>query len=147
MPRIFTAIAASLALTTPALAEIQSVTANGPVSEVMDRLEAAVTDAGATVFGRVDHGAGAQSVGMELPDSQLLIFGNPKLGTPAMQQDIRAGLYLPLKMLVYRDGDQTRIVWQDPEEMFDDLDTDDDAEYLSKMTQALSGFAAKAGGE
>ena len=47
---------------------------------------------GATVFARVDHAAGrAASAGMDLPEAQLLIFGNPKLGTPVMQEDIRAG--------------------------------------------------------
>lgn len=144
MPRLASTIALSLAFATPALAEIESVTADGPVPEVMDRLEAAVTEAGATVFARVDHAAGAESVEMELTPSQLLIFGNPKLGTLPMQQDIRAGLYLPLKMLVYRDGEETRIAWEQPEEMFDDLDIDDDAEFIGKMGQALEGLAQKA---
>ena len=63
----------------------------------MDALEAAVTGAGATVFARVDHAAGAEGIGMALTPAQLLIFGNPALGTPAMQADPLAGLYLPLQ--------------------------------------------------
>ena len=118
-----TAVAAAL-LALPAQADTESVATQRPVAEVMDRLEAAVADAGATVFARVDHAKGASDAGMEMADSQVLIFGNPKLGSQPMQQDIRAGLYLPMKMLVYRDGDQTQILWQEPEDMFDDLDLD-----------------------
>ena len=66
--------------------EIVRVAATGSVAEVMDRLEGAVTNAGANVFARVDHGAGAASVDMELGASQLLVFGNPALGT--LSQDI-----------------------------------------------------------
>ncbi|MCF3975046.1 DUF302 domain-containing protein [Paracoccus salsus] len=146
MKRLVPAVATLATLASPALADIDSVAADGSVAEVMDRLEAAVTEAGATVFARVDHGEGARSVEMELADSQLLIFGNPQLGTLAMQQDIRAGLHLPLRMLVYSDpSGATQIAWVEPAEMFDDLEIDDDAEYLGKMERAMKGFADKAG--
>lgn len=144
MPRLLPVLAASLVIATPALADIDSITAEGSVTEVADRLEAAIADAGATVFARVDHGAGAKTAGMELAESQLLIFGNPRLGTLPMQQDIRAGLQLPMKMLVYDDDGETVIAWEDPDEMFDDLAIDDDADFIDKMDQALQGFAEKA---
>ena len=98
------------------------------------------------VVARVDHSGAAEGVGMELDDAELLIFGNPQLGTQAMQEDIRAGLFLPLRILVYRDGDETVIFWQEPEEMLDDLDIDDDAEYLERMEEALETFAEAAAG-
>ncbi|MEX0316864.1 MAG: DUF302 domain-containing protein [Ruegeria sp.] len=108
------------------------------VTEAMDALEAAVGNAGATVFARVDHAAGAQKVGMELGDAQLLIFGNPKLGTPAMQADPLAGLYLPLKVLAYSDADgQVWLVYEDPAEMLDDVEISGDAPVLGKMQGAL----------
>lgn len=144
MSRLIPTAVAAAFLAVPAYADTESVATQRPVAEVMDRLEAAVKDAGATVFARVDHAKGASDAGLELADSQVLIFGNPQLGTQPMQQDIRAGLYLPMKMLVYRDGDQTQILWQEPEDMFDDLDLDDDAPYLDKMEQALRGFATAA---
>jgi uncharacterized protein (DUF302 family) len=144
MSRLIPTAIAAVFLAVPAHADTESVASQRPVAEVMDRLEAAVKDAGATVFARVDHAKGASDAGLELADSQVLIFGNPQLGTQPMQQDIRAGLYLPMKMLVYRDGDQTQILWQEPEDMFDDLDLDDDAPYLDKMEQALRGFATAA---
>ncbi|RVT86760.1 DUF302 domain-containing protein [Rhodobacteraceae bacterium CCMM004] len=142
-------LAAALAAAAPALADdIETREAAGSVAEVMDRIEAAVTGAGATVFARVDHGGGAESVEMELADSQLLIFGNPQLGTPVMQEDILAGLYLPLKILVYADADgQTWIAYEEVDETFEDLDVARDLEALGKMEGALAKFAeAGAGG-
>lgn len=133
----------------PALADddITKVPASGDVAATMDALEAAVTGAGATVFARVDHAGGASSVGMELADSQLLIFGNPKLGTPAMQADPLAGLYLPLKVLVYADGDgKVWLAYENPADTFDDLSVPEDAEALKMMTGALGKLTAKAAG-
>lgn len=73
------------------------------VSLTMDRLVSAVEGAGATIFSPVDHAAGAFKVDMELRPTELLIFGNPKLGTPAMQDGQTAGLDLPLRVLAYAD--------------------------------------------
>lgn len=135
----------------PAMADgddIVKVEAAGDVAATMAALEAAVEGAGATVFAKVDHGAGAEGAGMELGASQLLIFGNPKLGTPAMQANPLAGLYLPLKVLVYEDADgQVWLAYEAPEETLDDLDgVDDDAEYVGKMTGALRKLTEKAAG-
>lgn len=140
MRRLICTAAMALGLATPALADIETVAAKGSVPEVMDRLESAVEDEGATVFARVDHAKGAASVDLPLEDSQLLIFGNPQLGTLPQQQDARAGLFLPLRVLVYSEDGETKIAWQEPEEMFDDLDIDDDAEFMVRMTQALQKF-------
>ena len=85
--------------------DLMMVESSSDVATTMDRLEAAVTEAGANVMARVDHAAGAASVDMELAPTQVLIFGNPKIGTQAMQDDPRAGLFLPMKVLVYEDGE------------------------------------------
>ena len=128
--------------------DILKVKAAGDVPATMDALEAAVEGAGATVFARVDHSGGASSVGMEIPASQLLIFGNPKLGTPAMIDDPLAGLFLPLKVLVYEDGQgQVWLAYEDPEETLDDLPgISDDAGYIAKMRGALGKLTGKAAG-
>ena len=80
--------------------------------------------------------------------SQLLIFGNPKLGTPAMQDDPLAGLFLPMKVLVYRDGaGQVWLAYEDPKEMLGDLGgIAVDAPYVEVMTGALAKLTAKAAG-
>jgi uncharacterized protein (DUF302 family) len=76
-----------------------------PVRETVDRLAEVVAAAGLTVFGRVDHGGNAAAVGMELRPTELLIFGNPRGGTPLMQDQQTAGIDLPLKALVWEDAD------------------------------------------
>jgi uncharacterized protein (DUF302 family) len=81
----------------------------------MDRLEAEVKARGMTVFARVDHAAGAHSVGMELPPTEVLIFGTPKGGTPLMQAAQTIGLELPLKALVWQDdAGHTFLSYNDP---------------------------------
>lgn len=139
-------IAAIVLATTPALADFERMEAKGSVDDAFSRLETAVEGAGATVFATVDHGQGAADAGLELEPSKLLIFGNPQLGTPVMQGDPMAGLVLPLKMLVYSDGGQTYVAYEEVEGMFDDLDVDDDLEVLDKMEGALGKFAAAAAG-
>ena len=137
----------AFALATPALAEVEQVKGSGSVAEVADAFVAAVEGAGATVFARVDHAAGAAKVGETLNDAQVVIFGNPALGTPAIQQDPLAGLYLPLKVLVYADTDgQTWLAYEDPTETFEDLGVDLNAEFIGKMQGALKNLTAKAGG-
>ena len=132
----------------PALAEdIVRVPATGNVGEVMDRLETAVMEAGAKVFARVDHGAGAASVDMPISASELLVFGNPALGTPAMQADPLAGLFLPLKVLAYEDADgAVWLAYEDPAATFGDLEIPEDAEVLTKMSGALGKLTAAAAG-
>lgn len=129
--------------------DIVKVQSGHDVPTTMDRLEAAVTEAGATVAARIDHAGAAQSVAMDLAPSQVLIFGNPKLGTPAMQDDPLAALYLPLKVLVYQDADgQTWLAYEAPAAMLDDLaGVAEDAAYLTAMAGALGNLTAKAAAE
>ena len=74
------------------------------VKDTIDRLAKAVEAKGAKVVAQVDHAAGAKAAGVDMKPSELLIFGNPKLGTPVMEGNVRAGLDLPLKMLAYEDA-------------------------------------------
>ena len=75
-----------------------------PVKEALDRLEAALRAKGVAVFARIDHAAGAASVDMPLRPTEVLIFGNPKAGTPLMQANQTIGLDLPLKLLAWQDA-------------------------------------------
>lgn len=129
--------------------DILRVKATGDVAATGDALQAAVEAAGATLFARVDHAAGAEKVEMELAPAQLLIFGNPKLGTPAMQDNPLAGLYLPLRVLVYSDSDgQVWLAYEDPAQMAANLDgIAPEAEYIAKMTGALKTLTDKASGQ
>lgn len=133
------------ALTLPANAEIIAKTSPHSVDVTMDRLEAAVTAAGATVFARVDHAAGALKVEAELRPTQLLIFGNPKLGTPAMQDAQTAGLDLPLRVLVYADAEGVvHVTYRAPDTLVEEHGLPADAPYLKMMTGALDKLTSRA---
>jgi uncharacterized protein (DUF302 family) len=81
----------------------------------MARLIALVETSGQTVFARIDHGAGATQVGLALRPTQLLLFGNPKGGTPLMQNRQTIGIDLPLKILVWEaDDGQVWLTYNDP---------------------------------
>ena len=74
------------------------------VKDTIDKLAAIITAKGMEVFARIDHGKGANDVGLLLRPTELLIFGNAKGGTPLMQAEQTAGIDLPLKALVWRDA-------------------------------------------
>ena len=69
----------------------------------LDRLEKIVRGKGFTVFARVDHAAGAAKVGLTLRPTQLLIFGNPKVGTQLMSSSQSMGLDLPIRVVAWED--------------------------------------------
>ncbi|HKF62197.1 MAG TPA: DUF302 domain-containing protein [Dongiaceae bacterium] len=81
-----------------------TITSNHSVKETLDRLEASLRGNGVTVFARIDHAAGAAAVDMSLPPTELIIFGQPKAGTPLMQAQQSIGIDLPLKMLAWQDA-------------------------------------------
>lgn len=88
---------------------IVSVRSRFSANETIERLLAAIAEKNLTVFARVDHAAGAASVGLALRTTELVIFGSPKGGTPLMQDQQLAGIDLPLKALIWEDAD--RRVW------------------------------------
>jgi uncharacterized protein (DUF302 family) len=146
LPTFFAALTlAATAMGTQAMAEMIHKTSPHSVTETMDRLQAAVEGAGATVFARVDHAAGAASVDMELRPTVLMIFGNPKLGTPPMQSNQTAGLDLPLRVLAYEDAEGVvHVTYHDPATLADDHGLPTDASYLGMMTGALDKLTSKA---
>jgi uncharacterized protein (DUF302 family) len=92
-----------------------SLRSDNSVRVTTDRLEAALRARAVTVFARIDHAAGAASVGMSLRPTELLIFGDPRAGTPLMQADQTIGIDLPLKALVWEDASGTTwISYNDP---------------------------------
>jgi len=145
--KILTAAALIIALAGPAMAGENGIVrkeAAAGVTQTVDQLVRAMEGAGLSIFARVDHGAGAVSIGDDVGASQLLIFGNPKVGTPAIKDDPVSGLFLPLKVLVYEDGTgRTMIAYEDPAGMLGRLGgVSEDAPYLAVMAGALAKFTA-----
>jgi len=73
------------------------------VKETVAKIRNIVEKKGLNVFAIINHSGNAKMVGMKLEKSIMVIFGNPKLGTALMQQDMTVGLDLPLRILVYED--------------------------------------------
>jgi uncharacterized protein (DUF302 family) len=87
---------------------------HGP-KETMDRLVAAVTGRGMAMLARIDHAAAAAKVGMDLRPTEVVLFGNPRGGTPLMQAVQTMGIDLPLKALVWQDeAGKTWLGYNDP---------------------------------
>ena len=77
---------------------------NHSVEQTVERLNSILRSKGVTLFALVDHSGEAEKVGMKMRPTKLLIFGSPKAGTPLMLAAPSAGIDLPLKILVWEDG-------------------------------------------
>jgi uncharacterized protein (DUF302 family) len=92
------------------------VTKSSPfgVADTVARLSKVISDRGLRLFGVIDHSGEAHAVGLELRDTKVVIFGNPRAGTPVMQAVPLVALDLPLKVLVWDDGGQTKLTYTAP---------------------------------
>jgi uncharacterized protein (DUF302 family) len=136
-----------LLVTTPLMAEqeIVSVKSMHNVQETADRLESVLQSKGMTVIARIDHSAAAHNAGMDLRPTELLIFGNPKVGTPLMQCQQSIALDLPQKALIWEDESGTVwISYNDPEYLVTRHDLEGCEEVIAKVKAALSNFAREA---
>ncbi len=118
------------------------------VTETIDRLENIITEKGITVFTRVDHAAGGKKVDIPLRSTQLLIFGNPKLGTPLMQSQQTAGIDLPLKALAWEDENgQVWLGYNEPSYIASRHDITEQQQVIDKISGALQKFTDYACGQ
>ena len=106
----------------------------------------AIERRGLTVFARIDHAAGAREVGLELADEQVVVFGSARAGTPLMQSDPRIGVELPLRMLVWSDGEGALVGYVDPRELLDRYDVAERESMLEQMAALLAGLTDDACG-
>jgi uncharacterized protein (DUF302 family) len=96
-------------------AGIVSLSSNHSVDETVQKLEEMLRAKGVKLFALIDHSGEAERVGMSMPPTKLLIFGDPKAGTPLMIASADAAIDLPLKILVREDRDgKVQISWNDP---------------------------------
>jgi uncharacterized protein (DUF302 family) len=118
--------------------------ASGDAGQVEARLREALDAHGLQLFARIDHATGARKAGVELDANVLLIFGNTRVGTPLMQADPRAGIELPLRMLVWQDADGTHVGYLDPRELASRYALDGNQETLERQAAVLAELAARA---
>jgi len=147
MRKILYTITALFILASQAYADngIISVKSSHDVKATADRLENTLKQKGMTVFVRINHAEGAQKVGIKLRPTELVIFGNPKVGAPLMQCSQSAAIDLPQKALVWEDSEgQVWLSYNDPNYLVDRHGIAQCAEVIKKIENALSNFAKAA---
>jgi uncharacterized protein (DUF302 family) len=92
-------------------------TSPGSVEDTVARLKGLLDEKGIKLFAVIDHSGEAEAAGLELRDTKVVIFGNPAAGTPVMAAAPLAALDLPLKVLVWDDGGQTKVSYAEPQEL------------------------------
>lgn len=122
-----------------------SVKSNHNVKSTADRLVNILEKKGMTVFARINHAEGARKVGKALRPTELVIFGNPKVGTPLMQCGQSVAIDLPQKALVWEDDKGS--VWfsyNDPTYIAKRHDIMECGNVIDKISKALANFSLAA---
>lgn len=113
-------------------------------AETASRFEAALKQRGLTLFARIDHAAGASTVGKQLRPTQVLIFGSAQAGTPFMECQQSVGIDLPLKALIWQDASgQTWVGYNDPAWLASRHGAAN-CPAVANLSKALSGLASAA---
>lgn len=142
---VFTLLITTSLFCSPLLADdsngIIRIKSQNSVDATIDKLEDILNSKGMTIFKRVNHTAGAEKAGMQLRPTELLIFGNPKVGTPLMLCSQTAALDLPQKALAYEDTNgQVWLAYNDPAYMAKRHNTKDCDAAVKKVINALAKF-------
>jgi len=143
------ALVISILLSTQASADVSNgiirIKSNHDVTTTIDKLENVLKTKGMTIFKRVNHTAGAEKAGLQLRPTELLIFGNPKVGTPLMLCSQTAALDLPQKALAYKDeSGQVWLAYNDPTYMAMRHNIKNCEEPVQKVSNALAKFTRAA---
>ncbi len=114
------------------------------VGESMDRLENIIKQKGIIVYSRIYHSVGAKRAGLQMRPTQLIIFGNPKVGSPLINENPLAALDLPLKVLAWQDeNNQTWMAYLNPAELQKRHNIKNSAS-IKQMTDILNSLTNKA---
>ena len=111
-------------------------------SDTIARLSKAMVDAGNTVFATIDQADAARSVGLTLRPTSLIIFGNPKAGTPLMDAFPPFALELPLKMLVWEEPGRVNVAYVQMSEIAQRYGVTGNDTLIAAMDHALDSLSA-----
>lgn len=134
-------------VTTPAIATegMIHVPSSFDVEVTADRLESVLNEKGMTVFKRVKHSEGANKVGIDLRETELIIFGNPKVGSPLMKCEQSIAIDLPQKALIWQDENaKVWVSYNDPEYLKNRHKVTGCDEVFAKVGKALAGITKAA---
>ena len=115
------------------------------VKETADRRESILNDKGMTIFKRIKHSEAAGKVGIELRETELIIFGNPKVGSPFMKCQQSVAIDLPQKALIWEDEKaKVWISYNDPRYLEKRHNISGCEEVITKIEKALAGITRAA---
>jgi len=115
------------------------------VEETADRMESILKEKDMTVFNRIKHSEAAAAVGIELRNTELILFGNPKVGSPLMKCQQSVAIDLPQKALIWEDDKATVwISYNNPRYLEKRHNITGCEEVISKIESALAGIAESA---
>lgn len=136
---LFTLGVASSSLAAEGMINVESAFT---VTETADRLAATLKEKGMTVFNRINHAQGAEKVDIKLRATELIIFGNPKVGSPLMQCQQSVALDLPQKMLVWQDASsKVWLSYNDPNYLVKRHDIKGCEQEIAAVAKALAGIS------
>lgn len=147
MKTLMPAVLVVLVMTASAYAadSMVDVKSSFEVKETGDRLESVLKDKGMTIFNRVKHSEAAREVGVELRETELIIFGNPKVGSPLMKCQQSVAIDLPQKALIWKDSvGNTWISYNNPRYLKKKHNISNCEEVILKIEKALAGIAKAA---
>lgn len=123
-----------------------SIESQYSAKETADRFVSIIKNKGLTLFARINHQKNAEGVDLKIRATEVIIFGNPKIGTPLMQCSQEAAIDLPQKVLIRKDADnKTWISYNNPEYIrnrHNIQDCDKVIKKISKVLDALTKTAA-----
>ena len=134
-------------MTASAQQGIMKVKSAHDVKTTADRLESALTEKGMKVFARIDHAAGADSIGESIAPTELIIFGNPKVGTGLIKCAQSSAIDLPMKALIWEDQEGVWLGYNDAGYLSSRhamQSCDGISPMLEKVAGALANFASAA---
>lgn len=119
-----------------------SVKSAHDVKTTADRLESKLKEKGMRIFIRINHAQGAKNAGISLRPTELVIFGNPKVGAPFMQCGQSAAIDLPQKALIWQDASgQVWLSYNNPEYIAQRHGITECGQVIGKISGALGNFA------
>jgi uncharacterized protein (DUF302 family) len=107
------------------------------VKETADRLVNLLESKKIRVFARIDHGEAARASGLSLQEEQVVVFGDPKVGTGLMQECPPVGIELPLKIVVWQ-NEQTMVGYRDPMELINEYGVTEHEAVVRKMSELMA---------
>jgi len=109
-----------------------------------ERIAGEITAAGNTIFADLDQAALARGAGLDLRPTYVVMFGNPRAGTPLMTASSLAAYELPLKLLIWSENDRTHVAYRPPSLMASEYGLAEQAKRLAVMDAAIAGIIERA---